>query len=977
MPTPWCRPSTRRRPAYQAIAAYLDGVNQYQASHPAPIEFDILGIPKRPFTPEDTLSVAGYLAYSFASAFRTEPVMTAIRDKLGARLPHGVRPGLASRKAWSGPMPAASLSAADWAGLNRIAQVSRDVLDASGMPLFEGSNAWAIAGSRTVSGKPILAGDPHIGFSAPAVWYEAHLQSPGMELYGHFQVLNPLALLGHNRRFGWSMTMFQNDDIDMVVEKPNPDNPNQVWDQGRWVDLQQRSETIAVKGAPAVTLQLRRSRHGPIITDAYPDNYGKTPVAMWWAFLETENPILDAFYELNRADTLDKARAAASKIHAPGLNVVWANASGDIGWWAAAKLPIRPEGVNPTFLLDGTKPEAEKPGFHPFADNPQEENPARGFVVSANHQPHPASGIAIPGYYQPADRVQRLVDLVQGGGRKSDVAQSMAMQRDVRNGYSKRVLTPLLPVLRGFVTDPVERRLLDQLAVWDGSYSTDKIEPTVFFQLLYEIAQAAMRDELGPVQFKNLLGTRMLDYALPLLAADAASPWWDDTSTGGVVESRTDTLQKAWRATMAHLHTTFGDDLVQWSWGRAHTLTHNHPLGQQKPLDKLFSVGPFGVPGGRELPNALGTSVGPGTLGRDLRPVDPPRDRLRGRHPGAGHQPARTKRRAVRRPLPRPGAGVCGWQLHAPVAGRRRCGRTHEKHVDTVTERHTRQTLTGTLAGRQPEAVHPAAPARAVPPRLPAPTDLASISPIPPVCIGMAWAPVRCLRRHTISCAPASAAACISRASRSPWCARGLENRASPRYTHRRQEQREDRSQRQAAKNHPADRGARLGARAAAQHQRQGTEHGRRHGHDDRAQAQAGRLLRGLVHAAAGVAQLVGELDHQDAVLGHHADQQQQPDLRVDVERGAAQRHREHRRGQSERHADQHHGRAGHAFELRHQHQEHHQQRNAEGQRHVAPGLLQRGRIAAKQQAHAVGQFARGQRTQPVDRLLQRHAARP
>lgn len=608
------RKMDKTTPAYLAVAAYLDGVNQYQASHPAPVEFDILGITRRPFTPEDTLSVAGYLAYSFASAFRTEPVMTAIRDQLGARYltvfdldwhPQGVVKTDVT----------ASLSPADWAGLDRIAQVSRAVLDASAMPLFEGSNAWAIAGSRSASGKPILAGDPHIGFSAPAVWYEAHLKSPGMELYGHFQALNPLALLGHNRRFGWSMTMFQNDDIDMVVEKANPDNANQVWHQGRWVDLQQRNETIAVKGAAPVDLVLRRSPHGPIITDAYPDNYGKTAVAMWWTFLETENPILDAFYELNRADTLDKARMATSKIHAPGLNVVWASASGDIGWWAAAKLPIRPAGVNPTFLLDGTKPEAEKLGFHPFTANPQEENPARGFVVSANHQPHPASGIAIPGYYQPADRVQRLVDLIQGAGRKSDVAQSMAMQRDVRNGYSQRVLTPLLPVLRGFVTDPVELRLLDQLAVWDGSYSTDKIEPTVFFQLLYEIAHAAMFDELGPAQFKNLLGTRMLDYALPLLAADASSPWWNSTRTPTVVESRSDTLQVAWRATIVHLRSTFGTDLAQWSWGRTHTLTHNHPLGQQKPLDKLFSVGPFGVPGGRELPNALGTSIGPAPWG--------------------------------------------------------------------------------------------------------------------------------------------------------------------------------------------------------------------------------------------------------------------------------------------------------------------------------------------------------------------------
>ena len=600
----------RSTPAFRAITAYLDGVNQFQATHPAPIEFDVLGIPKRPFTPQDTLSVAGYLAYSFASAFRTEPVMTAIRDKLGPRYlaafdidwhPQGVVNTDAT----------ASLSSADWAGLNRIARVSREVLDIAAMPLFEGSNAWAISGSRTASGKPILAGDPHIGFSAPAVWYEAHLRSPEMELYGHFQVLNPLALLGHNRRFGWSMTMFQNDDIDMVVEKSNPDNADQVWHQGRWVDLQKRSETIAVKGAASVRLVLRRSPHGPIITDAYPDNYGNTPVAMWWTFLETENPILDAFYALNRADTLDKARAATSQIHAPGLNVVWANASGDIGWWAAARLPIRPEGVNPGFLLDGTQPEAEKPGFHPFADNPQEENPARGFIVSANHQPKPASGIAIPGYYQPADRVQRLVDLIQGHAGKSDVAQSQAMQRDVRNGYARRVLSPLLPVLRGFVTDPVELRLLDQLAVWDGSYSADRIEPTVFFQLLYEIAQSAMLDELGPVQFKNLLGTRMLDYALPTLAADPDSPWWDSVRTPTVVESRSDTLQKAWRATIAHLRSTFGADLVQWSWGRTHTLTHNHPLGQQKPLDQLFSVGPFGVPGGRELPNALGTSIGP------------------------------------------------------------------------------------------------------------------------------------------------------------------------------------------------------------------------------------------------------------------------------------------------------------------------------------------------------------------------------
>ena len=598
-----------QHPSWLALSAYLDGINQYQASHPAPLEFDILGIPKRPFTPQDTISVAGYLAYSFAAALRTEPAMTYIRDKLGPSYlkvfdldwhPEGV----------DAPSAAATLSSADWQALNRVAQASQQVLETAGVPLFAGSNAWALSGSRTVSGKPLLAGDPHIGFSAPAVWYEAHLSAPGFELYGHYQPINPLALLGHNQHFGWSLTMFQNDDMDLIAEKVNPANANQVWYQGQWVDLQTRAETIRVKGAAPVTLTLRRSPHGPIITDAFRDNFGQTPVALWWEFLETENPILDAFYQLDRADTLDKARLAASQIDAPGVNVVWASASGDIGWWAAAKLPRRPDGVNPIFILDGSKPEADKSGYRPFSDNPQEENPARGYIVSANNQPRAASGVPVPGYYDLPDRAQRLVERLRDTSMKWDIANSQSMQLDVKTGYGPRVLRPLLAVLRGVVTDPSERALLDRLGAWDGGYEVGKVEPTVFNQLLYELARGAMADEMGEAQFKNLLGTRALDLALPRLATDPDSPWWDNRATPAV-ETRTDTMKVVWRTTIDHLQATFGKDTSQWTWGRAHTLTHHHPLGQQKPLDQLFDVGPFAVPGGREIPNAMAYSIGP------------------------------------------------------------------------------------------------------------------------------------------------------------------------------------------------------------------------------------------------------------------------------------------------------------------------------------------------------------------------------
>ncbi|MGK0382119.1 MAG: penicillin amidase [Flavobacteriales bacterium] len=594
--------------ASKALTAYLDGINQYQNTHPAPLEFDILGIPKRNFTAADTLSVAGYMAYSFAAAFRTEPVLTYVRDQLGidylnvfdlAWHPEGVVPPV--------------LLDDDWRDLNRLAHISQQALTDSGLAQFEGSNAWAVSGSRTASGKPLLAGDPHIGFAVPSVWYEAHLSYPGFELYGHHQALNPLASLGHNLDFGWSITMFQNDDIDLIAEKLNPDNNNQVWYQDRWVELQSRSEQIEVKGEAPVTLILRRSPHGPIINDALAtlagEDAGKTPIAMWWAFLETENPILDAFYQLNRADTLVKARAASEKIHAPGLNIVWANASGDIGWWAAAKLPMRPSGVDPTFILDGSSFEADKLGFVSFTDNPQEENPTRGYIVSANYQPVPDSGIEVPGYYNLPARGIRLEQRLADNSVQWDLQNSQALQLDTGSGYTHRLLKPLLPIIKATASND-EQALVNLLINWDGEHNLNDIAPTIFNQFVYQLSYEAMRDEMGERFFGTLIRTRVIDFALPRLAEESDSPWWDNRDTAAI-EDREETVNVAWQASIKHLRSTLGANTANWKWGAAHTLTHRHPLGQKKPLDKLFNVGQFAAPGGHETPNNLSHKLGP------------------------------------------------------------------------------------------------------------------------------------------------------------------------------------------------------------------------------------------------------------------------------------------------------------------------------------------------------------------------------
>ncbi|MGE8326552.1 penicillin acylase family protein [Pseudomonas urmiensis] len=593
----------RQGPAWKGLQAYLDGVNQWQASHPKPMEFDILGIPARPFTAEDTLSIAGYLAYSFAAAFRTEPALTYIRDQLGPEYlkifdldwqPDGAL--------------ATPLASADWRSLEQLARLSHDALGEVGIPQFEGSNAWAISGSRTRSGRTLLAGDPHIGFAVPAVWYEAELSAPGFNLYGYFQALNPFALLGHNRDFGWSLTMFQNDDVDLIAEKVNPANAEQVMIDGQWQTLQQTQQQIAVKGEAPVDITLRRSPHGPIVNTVLGDNAGPAPIAMWWAFLETENPVLEGFYQLNRADTLSKMRLAAVKIQSPGLNLVWANAGGDIGWWAAAQLPIRPDGVNPAFILDGSSAQAQKLGFYPFSVNPQQENPASGYIVSANYQP-PAA-VPVPGYYNLADRGRQLDRHLANPEVKWDVENSQALQLDTANDYGPRTLAPLLATLRNVAEGDQEKELVEQLAAWRGDYPVDSITATLFNQFLYELAYAALHDELGDSWFPVLISTRAIDAALPRLAADADSPWWNQRGAN----QRTDRdaiVRQAWGKSLAHLRETFGKDPASWQWGKAHTLTHGHPLGVKKPLNLLFNVGPFAAPGTHEVPNNLSAKIGP------------------------------------------------------------------------------------------------------------------------------------------------------------------------------------------------------------------------------------------------------------------------------------------------------------------------------------------------------------------------------
>jgi penicillin amidase len=628
----------RRQPAapfVRAAEAYVRGVNAFIESGETPLEFTLASIPKTPFTLEDCEIILGYMAFGFAEAFRSEAYLTTIQERLGpayladfaADWPEG-EPMIPVRNA-EGQLAAAQ-------ALGRVATHLTRLQQTLPQPPFVGSNGWVVAGSKTKSGKPILANDTHIGFAQPSVWYEAHLNCPGFNFYGNFLAGTPFGALGHNESGGWGLTMFENDDVDFYREKPNPENPNQVWFRDHWEELRTRTETIRVKDSADVVLPVRESRHGILIQDV--ERSLKTthlttqPAALWWTFLKFPNRAGEAFFELAHARTAAQAGAAVAKLHAPGLNVMWADASGNIAWWAAAKLPVRPAHVRPYLILDGSTGADDPTGWLPFSQNPQILNPERGVLYSANNQPGApepddmGTGL-VPGYYVPGDRARRIEQLLFTEKTDWTPETVRAVVNDVTNPSFPALLKDLLPLVRPGL-DPKNRNqnlAYDRLLAWTGNHELTSTEPTVFYRFLYHIGELALRDELGELTepfFNNVCFKRPM---ARWLRRDA-SPWWDNRATPAR-ETRTQILTEAFRRAVADLEKQLGPDPAEWRWERVHTLTHKHPLAVAGPLlAGYFNVGPMPVPGGRDTINNLdfdldSTGLYPVVYGPALRRV--------------------------------------------------------------------------------------------------------------------------------------------------------------------------------------------------------------------------------------------------------------------------------------------------------------------------------------------------------------------
>jgi penicillin G amidase len=572
------------------IQAYLDGVNAFVNEGTTPREFSIIGIEKTPFTTRDLYLITGAMSFSFSQAQKSEPVFDFIHSAWGDK-------HLADLGMWheegDGFIPGAPDTSASSALLEfgKTASAVHATLPVS--PLL-GSNSWVVSGKRTSSGKVIFCNDTHIGYLLPQTWYEAYLECPGFELYGHFMGGVPFALVGRNAELSWGLTMLLNDDMDFYRETFDVQDTLKVMHKGQWTRSSVKEYRIGVKGQPDKLIRVRQTPHGPVINDAFDGMPADAPVSMYWTYTQLPNLTIEALHGLNNAHSMAEFAAYLPLIHAPGLNINYGDKQGNIAWWAAAKLIQRPSHVNSKVLLDGASGNDEMTGFLDFAANPRNINPESGYIATANEWPAPIDSAFYPGYYLPPYRGERIRERLASKVDWTADDMKMLLSDAVNEADAKalrQMLARLSPILRKS-GDSVAEELIEHLRDWDGAYGPEEIAPAVFTRLQYHFLKEVCEDELGEERFALFLTTHQMRYAYAELMDRPDSEWYDNVHTD-VTEPQDTVLLRAWNATAEGLTEELGANWKLWKWSKVSTLEMKHPLGNVSVFRPLYNLGPF------------------------------------------------------------------------------------------------------------------------------------------------------------------------------------------------------------------------------------------------------------------------------------------------------------------------------------------------------------------------------------------------
>ena len=554
-----------------ALDAYAAGVNAFLKSRRGalPLEFLLLGFSPEPWRPPDSLVWGKLMALQLGGNYRGE----LLRARMARTIPPADLAFLYPEYPKGAPTTLADLGPV----YRRLAlDELYEALPATVGPYFA-SNNWVVDGRHSASGKPILANDPHLAFSAPGFWYLARLETPQHKITGGTAAGIPLVVIGRNERIAWGLTTTTADVEDLFVEQVDPGDPARYLTPQGSIPFQSRRETIAVKGAAPVELRIRETRHGPVLSDALPSGVAEPGfvLALAATFTIPDDRSAEAVWEINRATDWPSFLAALRHFVGPVQNIVYADVDATIGFIAPGLVPIRRNGLG-WLPAPGWTGSYDWTGFIPFDALPHAVNPPSGHFVSANNKIVPDGYPYFLGRdWDLPNRAARIEALLAATPLQT-AASSGAMQADTLSLMARH----LVPLMVGMVAQTAAtREAVERLKGWDFHMNLDKAEPLLFTAWLREFSHSILFGRFGDVVSDYWdLRPRVMEAVLT-----ERTDWCDDPKRPGE-ESCASRLAEALDTALAALRRDYGADMTRWRWGQAHVAVFASPVFSRIPV---------------------------------------------------------------------------------------------------------------------------------------------------------------------------------------------------------------------------------------------------------------------------------------------------------------------------------------------------------------------------------------------------------
>jgi penicillin G amidase len=471
-----------------------------------------------------------------------------------------------------------------------------------------GSNNWVVAGDHTLSGKPVLANDPHLGFSMPAVWILNGLHCRTVSDSCPWDVVGvsfpgaPAVILGHNARIAWGATNVGPDTQDLFEEDTDPTDPaGHYIHDGRSIAYDVRHETIRVAGADPVELDVRSTGHGVVLSDVDPRLADGPVLALRWTTTAEVDLALESFIRINTAATFEEFRAAFGDYGSPSQNFIYADVDGHIGYVLPGRIPVR-AGPNGDRVRDGGSGDEEWLGYVPIEDLPWQLDPEGGQIVTANNAPVDATYPHWLGSeWDPGYRATRIGELLADLGDQVTADEVRQVQLDTYVPRSVEITRRLAAVGPRPTTED-GGVLYQRMLSWDdGECGVDSVGCAAYMTIELALQRKIFDDELGPIA-RDYVGTPVAWQALVNVLGDLNSAWWDAPPDGAAGHDPARRAAEAIDAMAAELRGAYGDP-ANWTWGRLHTVTFREStLGSSGilPLELYFN------PPGRPVSGANG-----------------------------------------------------------------------------------------------------------------------------------------------------------------------------------------------------------------------------------------------------------------------------------------------------------------------------------------------------------------------------------